>query len=90
MPIDNFKVFVDQVDEVLGPAEQSLDTSQRTRLRSAARKRHGNWRATAADKPVQDVATRLVAILADADAALEPAEVEALEAHIQTRLADAP
>ena len=83
MPIASVKTYVDQVEQVLASADTSLDEPQRTQLSSAVQER----RTVSGDSTVEDLSTQLVAVLVDADANLQPGQVEALEAHVARRLA---
>jgi hypothetical protein len=76
MPIASVKTYLDQVDQVL--AGESLDESQTVQLRSAVQER------VAVDG--DPVSTGLVAVLTEADAKLQPGEVQAIEAHVHKRL----
>jgi hypothetical protein len=81
MPIASIKTYLDQIDEVL-TTDASLDEPQRTKLSSAVRER----RTLSGDSTVEELSTQLVAVLVDADATLEPGQVEVLEAHVAKRL----
>jgi hypothetical protein len=85
MPIASIKTYYDQIDGLLDTASTQHDDAQLATLGAAVQERRG----TAADTAVQDVAGQLVNVLAQADANLEPNQVQELEKHVHKRLPNA-
>ena len=88
MPLASIKTYYDQIDGLLDTASTQHDDAQLASLGAAVQERRGNWKAVA-DSSVQGTAGQIVNVLADADANLEPNQVQELEKHVHKRLPNA-
>ena len=85
MPIASIKTYYDQINGLLDTADAQHDQSQLATLSAVVQERGGDWRAVA-DSSVEPVASQLVTVFNDAEANLEPAQVQELEKHALKRL----
>jgi len=88
MPIASVKTYYDQINGLLDTADTQHDQSQVATLGAVVDNRRGDWQAVA-DTSIEPVASELVTVLGEADANLEPGQVQELEKHVQKRVAKA-
>jgi hypothetical protein len=86
MPIASVKTYLDQLDQVIDTAGEQHDDAQLASLGTVVDSRREDWQAVAADNSIEAVASQVVTVLDDADANLEPNQVETLEKHVHKRV----